>query len=138
MNVTSMTGFLQSLTNKTLSGEIKWECLSELQHVSTDENESLHYALFQNEYHRVTIYNSFFCELPKSGFVYLIEETIDSGRFNYVATGPNVYVQKDFSSKMYKLTVDLSFVYQLQNAINATYSERNKAIQDFIDDFFND
>lgn len=136
MNILAATGFVQTLSEKTISKDIRWEKLSDLQQITINQNEALYCALMQNEYHHVNIYNSFFCELPSSGFVYLIDESIDSGRFNYSSTGPNIYIQKDFSAKMYKLNIDLQFIYQLQNAILSVCSESDSEIQEFIDNFF--
>lgn len=136
MNVLATTGFLQTLSEKTLSGDICWECLSDLQQITIEQNKSLYFAIMQNEYHRINIYNSFFCELPSSGFVYLIDESFESGKFNCSSSGLNVYIQKDFSAKMHKLNVALQFVYQLQNAILSVYSESDSEVQAFIDNFF--
>lgn len=137
MNVLATTGFVQSLINDTLSQKIYWESLMKLKEISAESNEALFYTLLEHEFHSILFLKSFYCLLPSSGYVYLVEESFESGYDGSVISGINIYIQKDASSKIYQLTVELSQLYQLQNAILSSNSEDDEAIQSFIDSYYN-
>lgn len=138
MNILAMTGFVQSLTQDTLSAKVTWKSLNELKGISEEENSDLFYTLLENEFHSVLFFRSFFCLIPACGYVYFVEESHESGYDGTITSGPNIYIQKNFSSKIYRLTVDLALIYQLQNAISNSWSEQDDAIQDFINNYYKD
>lgn len=136
MNILAMTGFLDSLIQDTLSCKISWKSLTELKGVSEEHNKALYNTLLENEFHSVLFFKSFYCLLPSSGYVYLINETSESGYDGSIISGLNIYIQKDCSSKIHQLTVDLSQIYQLENAIISSRSTQDEEIQDFIDNYY--
>lgn len=138
MNILAMSGFIQTLTDKTLSGDLSWDSLYELQENTEENNKYLSSTLFQDEFHTIIFSNSFYCLNNSSGYVYLINEKFESGYDGSVISGPNIYIQKDASSRVYKLTVDLGQIYQLQNAILYSKEQDDKEIQDFIDNYYNE
>lgn len=137
MNILPMVGFVQALSQQTVDGTLHWKCMNELRSVTKEENEDLYYLLFSDEYHHVNFFNSFYCLLQNSGYVYLVDETIESGRDNLTIAGPNIYIQEDFSSELIKLELDYDVIYQLQNAIVSSTADKERRIQQFIDNFFN-
>lgn len=137
MNVLAMTGFLQSLTRDTLEKKIIWKSLTLLKDTTEGTNNALYNALFENEFHSILFLKSFYCFLPSSGYVYLINETFESDYDGSTISGINVYIQKDSSSQLHQLTVDLAVIYQLENAIISSFAEEDEAIQQFIDSYFN-
>lgn len=134
MNVLAMTGFLQSLSQKTIDGEIKWSCISDLMTNSKEENHALSNLLHHSIRH-INIFNSYYCFLPNSGFVYFLEETVEKG---IVVSGLYVYIQKNLSSNIYRLDVSLEIIYQLRNAIQNSNHLKDQEIQSFIDNYFNE
>lgn len=138
MNILAMSGFIQTLTDKTLSGDLSWNRLNKLQETAEENNKYLSYTLFQDEFHTINFSNSFYCPNNSSGYVYLINEKFESGYDGSVISGPNIYIQKDASSRVCKLTVDLGQIYQLQNAILYSKEQDDKEIQDFIDNYYNE
>ena len=137
MNTLAMSAFLESLTHDTLEKKIFWKSLYCLKDTSESSNTALYNALFENEFHSILFSKSFFCLLPSSGYVYLISETFESGYDNTVISGTNVYIQKDSSSQLHQLIVDLGIIYQLENAITNSLSENDEEIQQFIDSYYN-
>ncbi len=138
MNILAMSGFIQTLTDKTLSGDLSWDSLYELQETTEENNKFLSSTLFQDEFHTINFPKSFYCLNNSSGYVYLINETFESGYDGSVISGPNIYIQKDASSKVHKLTVELGQIYQLQNAILYSKEQDDKEIQNFIDNYYNE
>lgn len=136
MNILAMSGFVQTLTDKTLSNEVSWKSLYDLQTTTKENNKFLFTTLFQDEFHTINFPNSFYCLNNSSGYVYLINETFESGYDGSVISGPNIYIQKDALSMVHKLTVELGQIYQLQNAILYSKEQDNEEIQDFIDNFY--
>lgn len=137
MNTAAIVNFLQSLSQKTIDGEIEWNYINELMAVSMEDNKSLYFALFQNEYHRIDTFNSFYAQLHTSGYIYILDETTEPGRDNsYVQHRLNVYIQKDLKAELIRLEVELAYIYQLQNAIKSSLFKKEKEIEDFIKDYF--
>lgn len=137
MNVLAMTGFIQSLIQETIDGKITWKSLVHFQNIDESNNEALYYALIENEFHSIIFLRSFYCFLPSSGYVYVINETSESGYDGSVVSGVNIYIQKNASSPLHQLTVDLSLVYQLENAILSSDLSEDE-IQEFIDNYYKD
>ena len=137
MSIQATSAFLQSLTSDTLEKRIVWKSLNCLKGVSENSNKALYYALFENEFHSILFSKSFYCLLPSSGYVYLINETFESGYDGTITSGISVYIQKDSSSQLHQLIVDLSNIYQLENAITDSFIEEDEAIQQFIDSYYN-
>ncbi|MDR2023993.1 MAG: hypothetical protein LBQ71_12320 [Hungatella sp.] len=136
MNALAMDGFVQALTQKTLNNEVDWKSLIELRETTEGSNRALYYTVFETEFHSVLFLKSFYCFLPSSGYVYLINETFESGYDGSVISGINIYIQKDASSKVYKLIVDQGQIYRLENAILDSRTNEDEEIQTFIDSFF--
>ena len=136
MNILAMTGFLDSLIQDTLSCKISWKSLMELKGISEEYNKSLYYTLLENEFHSVIFFKSFYCLLPNSGYIYLINETSESGYDGSVISGLNIYIQKDCFSNIHQLNVELGQLYQLENAIISSRSKQDDEIQDFIDNYY--
>lgn len=137
MNILAMDGFTQSLIDDTLSGKVTWRGLVHLQGITEESNKALYYALMENEFHFILFLNSFYCFLPSSGYVYLINETTSGGFDDFKVSKTNIYIQKDPSSNIYELTIGLDRVYQLENAIRNTITKDDEEIQNFIDDYYN-
>lgn len=138
MNVLAMSGFMQTLTQKTLNNEIDWKSLMELKETTEGSNKALHYTIFETEFHSILFLKSFYCFIPTSGYVYLINETFESGYDGSVVSGINIYIQKNSSSNVHKLIIDPGQIYRLENAILNSRTEEDQEIQEFIDGFYND
>lgn len=137
MNVLAMNGFVKSLAQETIANKIIWKSLNELNEINEESNRSLYFTLFQTEFHSIVFLKSFYSLVPSCGYVYLIHETFESGYDGSVVSGPNIYIQKDASSSIHQLIVDIGVVYQLENAILTARSETDNEIQSFIDNFYN-
>lgn len=116
MNSNIANEFANSLIRKTLSGEIKWQPLTDGVNIG---GESIANLLGICEFHTVSYFESHFCELD-SGHVFLVSEFNESGRNSKFNTeGFNLYIQTADRKQLVSILFDAAELYRLKNAIDS-------------------
>lgn len=126
--------FVNKLSNETVRGVIKWNCLTNLETVTQESNKELFYLLFQSSCHHIDFLSSYYAILD-SGTVYLVNETFESGRDGTVTSGYNLYIQSDDSSKIDKLNCLQAYLYQIVNSIQVTLPKNENTISSFVSNY---
>ena len=113
MNSSLVTNFVNSLIQKTLTGEIKWSPLSEKMQIA---DSLISDYLDQDEFHIIHYFESYYCRI-RLGYAFLVSERNENGLNSEYSEGYNLYLQpsprQPFSSVMF----DTTELYRLKNAI---------------------
>lgn len=113
MNSSLVTNFVNSLIQKTLTGEIKWSPLSEKMQI---DDSLISDYLDQDEFHIIHYFESYYCRI-RLGYAFLVSERNENGLNSEYSEGYNLYLQpsprQPFSSVMF----DTTELYRLKNAI---------------------
>lgn len=126
--------FIKQLSKDTINNKIEWSYLYNLKNVSQDSNPSVFFLLFEDEFRHINFDDSFYAPLP-NGFIYILNETTESGRDGTVLTGYRIYLQQDEAEKISRISCEQSPIFQLINSINSYLIKEETDTENFIDDY---
>lgn len=130
MNKDYVEKMLEQLVQETLHGSRTWYPVAS---ANVENNHALSGALEEDEWHHIRLERSYY--LPfQSGYFFLFDEWIESGRGGTIFDGLVLYIQTSIENKLVEVSRDAKQLYRLTNII----AERNdfpNDVKDFIQSF---
>ena len=126
--------FVKQLSKDTVQNKIFWKRLTSYENLDPRSNNELFNLLFQNEYRKIDYLSSYYSILP-SGSVFVINETIESGRDGTLTNNYKLYLHNLMDRSIAPLPCDSVTIYQLLNAIRSSITKEESIAESFIDDY---
>lgn len=126
--------FIKQLSKDTAQNKISWKRLVTYENLEFDSNKEVFRMLFQNEYRQIDYLSSYY-SIIKPGTVFVINETISSGRDGSVTNNYKIYLQNSAKQSVSALPCDSVTIYQLLNAIQSSITDDKAISEAFIDDY---
>ena len=135
MDEDKITKFIKQLSKDTLAKKISWRRLTNYENIRPDSNELISSMLFQNEYHHINFFSSYY-SIVSNGTIYIVYEVNESGRDGTITNGYNIYLHDEDKNKLISLPCPMSTIYQLTNSIQLFLENEESDAASFIDDYF--
>lgn len=139
MQQNNVKKFIEKVSVETVNGNYSWDDMTCFATIAEEPNSGLYYTIFENEWHKVDLSESFYSHIPP-GTVYIVQETSESGYDGTVTDGYHLYVQfENDTSRMIQLPAKQSSILQLLEAVGLCINDDQNLseAQRFIDTFFN-
>ena len=134
MDKAKITQFIKQLSKDTLSGKLSWRRLTDYNNLDYSSNKSISGMLFQNEFHHIDFFASYYCPAGK-GTVFVLNEINESGRDGTITSGYKIYLHDDTNDRISNLPCYAGTEYQLVNSIHSQLTKDEAAIESFIDNY---
>ncbi len=135
MDEDKITRFIKQLSKDTLSKKISWRRLTDYGNMQPDSNELISAMLFENEFHHINFFVSYY-SIVANGTIYILYEINESGRDGTITDGYNIYLHDENKNKVIPLSCPISTIYQLTNSIQLFLADEESDAESFIDDYF--
>lgn len=135
INENKVASLIQKLSKDTLDGKINWQRLVDYDNLDRKSNQALSMLLFQNEFRQISPMDSFYATCVGDRDIFLINETVESGRDGTITSGYKIYLYNDQNKNVTTLSCRAAYLYQLLDSINSYLSRNEAEVESFIDNY---